>query len=186
MPSIFTFLHRVLQAVAVFRQIPANSFARDLRSFHAVASATDSWARLLQLCINLEELNLQTDVVLGNMLCSCSRRDWQSSLLASQIFLQKSLEPDSVTASALASAHGYLHRWRHSMTVLQMAPMNAQAVAADTEYVRASCLDACAKRFAWEAASSLSAPRPSYAKCGFQMLSALVFNIFSSYDVDIF
>ena len=43
------------------------------------------------------------------------------------------------------------------MTVLQMAPMNAQA-APDAEYVRASCLDACAKRFAWEAASSLSAP----------------------------
>eukprot|EP00435_Cladocopium_sp_Y103_P063392 s1269_g25.t1 len=147
------------EAVAVFREIPANSFARDLRSFHAVASATDSWAKLLQLCINLEELNLQTDVVLGNMYCSCSRRDWQNSLLLSRILFQKSLEPDSVTASALASAHGYLHRWRHSMTFLQVAPMNARAAAVDTEYVRASCLDACAKRFAWEAALSL-APRP--------------------------
>ena len=41
------------------------------------------------------------------------------------------------------------------MTLLQMAPARAMA---DTEYVRAACLDACAKRFAWEAASSLSAP----------------------------
>ena len=130
----------------------------DLRSFHAVGSSiaqSDSWAKLLQLFINVEELNMQTDAVLGNILCSSSRRNWKMSLLMSSLFVQRFIEPDSVTYCSLASAHGYLHRWRHALTFLEMeVPVST----ADAAYLRGSCSDACAKRFAWEAASILIEP----------------------------
>eukprot|EP00438_Fugacium_kawagutii_P002027 Skav214239 [mRNA] locus=scaffold1133:180276:182484:- [translate_table: standard] len=147
-------------AASVFQLANAERCAPDLRSFHALGSAIaqkDFWASSLQLLIKVDELNVKTDAVLGNMFCSSSRRsDWQNSLLVPALFFRRSIEPDSVTCSSLASAHAYVHQWRHALMLLEPGSLGAHVMDVnDMAYIRSICLDGCAKRFAWEAASIL-------------------------------
>ena len=116
---------------------------------------TDSWERLLQVLVTAEEVNLQTDVVLGNMLASSSgrRKNWCTSLHVLQFLFHRSIEPDAITCSSLAAAYGYLHHWQHSlMTIVQMGYLTRQADLA----CLGTTLDACVKSFAWEIASILT------------------------------
>lgn len=116
---------------------------------------TDSWERLLQVLVSAEEVNLQTDVVLGNMLSTCSRKTWCTSLHLLQFLFHRSIEPDAITCSSLAAAYGYVHRWQHSlMTIVQMGYLTSSSQV-DLVCLGAT-LDACVKNFTWEIATVLS------------------------------
>ena len=106
----------------------------------------------MHLLEHAEAINLQRDLVLSNMLCNSNRKVWERSQEVLAVLLRRRLQADAITFSALTSAQGFLHQWRHSL--MTYAHMRQCAMPADM-YIVAACLDSMAKRFAWEAASAL-------------------------------
>ena len=139
----------------MFQHMAVEHLARDARSFRAAASATASWIQLLQLLVDAEVEDVQIDLTFGNMLSSSLRRVWQKALNVPQLLLCRRLEADPVTYSSLAS--GYQQHWKHS--VMSLVGMSQRRVPSDA-YNLAACLDALAKRLAWERSSAMLVSRP--------------------------